>query len=207
MPKWWYGFSRIHSALRALTSDDHPQYRDYWQKTVAGRYFNGTHCVGQTAVQSIAKNGVYFFPIYFGGPSTVDAIALSVNTASAGASVSLAAYLDDGTLNAPGALLASLGSVSAATTGVKQVVFGSVFFGPGTFFWMGVSCSDTNVAFDCTATEGWAPYGAASPATPVFASNLSDQSSVFSGTWAANAASYAITYDSGTYPMLFLRGA
>lgn len=207
MPKWWYGFSRIHSALRALTSDDHPQYRDYWQKTISGRYFNGTHSVGQTANESLSKNGVYFFPIYFGNTSTVDAIALSVNTASAGANISLAAYLDDGTFEAPGALLASLGTVSGATTGVKQVVFGSVAFGTGTFFWMAVSCPDTNVVFDCTATEAWAPYGCDSPAAPSFASNLSDQSNVFSGTWASNASSYTLAYDAGTYPLLFLRGA
>lgn len=207
MPKWWYGFSRIHSALRALTSDDHPQYRDYWQKTVAGRYFNGTHSVGQTSAQALAKNGVYFFPIYFGNPSAVDAIALSINTAVPGATLNLAAYLDDGTFNAPGARLASLGSISAATTGVKQVVFGSVVFGTGTFFWMAVSCDNTGVLFDATATEAWAPYGCDSPTTPTFASCLSDTGSVFTGTWELDASNYSLSYDSATYPMLFLRGA
>lgn len=206
MPKWWYGFSRIHSALRELTSDDHPQYRDYWQKTVAGRYFNGTHCVGTPTAQSIGKNNAFFFPIYFGGPSYVDAIALSVNTAAAGATIRLAAYLDDGTFEAPGALLANLGTVSAATTGVKEVVFGSVYFGPGTFFWMAASCSDGAVLFDCTATESWAPYGAASPSTPTYACNISDQSNAWAS-WAANASSYTLAYDDTTYPFLFLRGA
>ena len=198
---------RAHSSLQLLTSDDHPQYRDYWQKTVAGRYFNGTHCVGQTGVQFLAKNGVYFFPTYFGVNSTVDALALSINTGIPGANISLAAYLDDGTFNAPGLLLANLGTYSASAAGVIQVVFGSVGFAPGTFFWMAVSCDNNTVAIDCTQTEGWAPYGVASPATPVFASNLSDQSSVFSGSWAANASSYSLTYDSGTFPFLFLRGA
>lgn len=198
---------RSHSDLQDLTADDHPNYRDYWQKTVAGRYFNGTHCVGQTSVQAIAKNGVYFFPIYFGNLSTVDAIALSINTGVAGANVSLAAYLDDGTFNAPGLLLANLGTYSAAAAGIVQVVFGSVAFAAGTFFWMAVSCNVNTVQFDATATEGWAPYGCTSPASPTFASNLSDQSSVFSGTWAANASSYTLAYDSGTYPFLFLRGA
>lgn len=199
--------TRLHSDLQLLSSDDHPQYRDYWQKVVAGRYYNGTHCLSQTVTQAIAKNAVYFFPVYFGNPSTVDALALSINTAVGGATVSLAAYLDDGTFNSPGALLSSLGTYSAGAAGVVQVVFGSVFFAPGTFFWLAVSCDNTGVLFDAPATESWAPYGCDTPATPVMATNISDQSSVFSGTWASSASSYTLAYDNTIYPFMFLRGA
>lgn len=198
---------RLHSSLQSLTSDDHPQYRDYWQKVIAGRYFCGTHCMGGTSIQAIAKNGVYFFPVYLGNTSTVDALALSINTGIPGSNISLAVYLDDGTFNAPGALLANLGTYSGAAAGVLQVVFGSTVLGAGAFFWMAISCDVNTVLFDATATEAWAPYGAASPATPAFASCLSDQSSVFSGTWAASASSYTLAYDAGTFPFLYLRGA
>lgn len=200
-------FNLLHERMIGLELDHHPQYKNYWQKTVAGRYFNGTHSMGTSTAQALAKDAVIFFPIYFGTTSTVDALALSVNTASPGSTIRLSAYLDDGTYNSPGLLLANLGTISGATTGVKQVVFGSVVFGPGTFFWMGVSCNDTNLLFDCVDSTGWAPYGCASPATPVYATNVSDLSAVFSGSWESNASNYTLAYDSTVYPMLFLRGA
>jgi hypothetical protein len=207
MPKWWYGFSRIHSALRGLTADDHPQYQDYWQKTIASRYFNGTHNMGTTATQSLSKNAVHFFPVYFGSTSIVDAVALHVDTSSAGATIKLAVYLDEGTHNAPGALLASLGSISAATTGTKQVVFGSTGFPVGTYVWLAITCSDPVVLFTCSGIESWAPYGAADPGAPSFAPGMSNTANVFTGSWAANASTYTLTYDITTYPMLYVRGA
>lgn len=191
--------TRLHSDLQLLSGDDHPQYRDHWEIKISGRYSSGTHNVAVAGTQFLTKDELYYFPVYFGDTRTIDATAFNVTTAAPGSVMRVAAFLDNGNFTGPGLLLANLGTIGTDTTGVKEVVFGSVAFSSGTFFWIGMSPSDA-IEVSCTGSEGWAPFGAASPANQVFACALKDVT-----TWGAWASSPSYKYESFPLPFAMFR--
>lgn len=86
-----------------------------------------------TGTAGTVANAMVLIPVFFSGTKTLDRIAVEVTTAAAASTVRLGIYDDDGTGGQPGTLIADFGTVSSATTGVKELtisqsVSGLVYF-------------------------------------------------------------------------------
>ena len=71
--------------------------------------------------EPITQNIPVYIPIFFGQTTTLDRIAIEVTSAQAATTVRLGIYDNDGTGGAPNTRIADFGTVSSATTGVKEL--------------------------------------------------------------------------------------
>ncbi|WP_349864127.1 hypothetical protein [Leifsonia sp. WHRI 6310E] len=86
---------------------------------VSGRYYGAdSHTL---TLATIADGTCMAIPIWTSSAATFNRIAVEVTTAVAAANLRMGIYLNDPARDAPGALLAEAGTISAATVGVKEL--------------------------------------------------------------------------------------
>lgn len=100
------------------------------------RWTTGRYYISQGQHETFAHGtGVMtFVPLWVPRGSSIDRIACSVTTAAASASVRLGVYADDGG-GMPGSCLLDAGTMSAATTGDKEITV-SLNVGDATLIWL-----------------------------------------------------------------------
>ena len=101
---------------------------------VPGRFYDWE--VGGTTTLTLVANTLYGAPFLVPVGNTYTSINLEVTTLAGGKSIRLGIYTD--TNGAPNALVLDAGTISAATTGGKQIVISQVL-SPGWYWLAGVS--------------------------------------------------------------------
>jgi len=152
-----------HSVLQNLSADDHPQYHPEGMRFFPGNYFNGNRTRSGPGTFTLTKDRLYFFPFRIGVAATFDRMSISVNTAVAASNVYFSVYLDDGSESKPSLLLTSLFSVNTATTGIKEIIFGSTVLA-FTTIWLAIASDSMGVILDSQGkTDITATLGASAP--------------------------------------------
>jgi hypothetical protein len=80
---------------------------------------------GNISTASLAQGTAKGCPLILAAPGKIERIGIEVTTAAAGSVIRLGVYDATGTFNSPGSLIVDAGTVSAATTGAKEVVLGA----------------------------------------------------------------------------------
>lgn len=117
---------------------------------MSNRNFTAHDAVGTSTTISGA---LWFVPVYFGTAVTLDRLAIEVTTAVAATTVRLGIYDDDGTGGQPGTLILDAGTVSSATTGVKEATISQSVSGMVYFAYV---CNSSSVALRCLTRSGGA---------------------------------------------------
>lgn len=125
--------------------------------TAGSTYYmsNRNFTVGETTgtVTAVA-NALYFIPVFFGQPTTLDRLAIEVTTAVAATTARLGIYDSDGTGGQPGTLIIDAGTVATTSLGVKEATISQSVSGLVYFVYV---CNSASVAFRClTRSSGLA---------------------------------------------------
>lgn len=116
---------------------------------------------GSSGTLGLTQNWLYAIAIYIARTETVDRIIIEVTTAYAGHEARLGIYAN-GADGLPGVLLLDAGTVSMATTGLKEIVINQTLT-PGLYH-LALHASSTNAQIRsgyCIGSYYGAPYGGA----------------------------------------------
>jgi hypothetical protein len=102
-------------------------------------------------------NRTFYYRLQGGG--SVSKIGLYVSTASGNVCVSLYANTGTGRASAPGARVATSGSVVCPAAGYQEITLGSTVTVTSGDYWVAISADNTTAQFGGVASNGWAVQG------------------------------------------------
>lgn len=179
---------------------------------ITGRYYNPTlPLFSNSATPGVTSTTIYV-PYVQTETRSMAAFSVWVTTLSSGKNIRLGLYSDNA--GVPGALIATIGTASTTTTGIKDVSFGKVI--PAGRYWIGVQCEDTSLnyrAVSFTAGSSYAPLvgmgydfsaGSDFAASSAYAYYTQAQGYA-SGLPAAASGLSGVTYSTGSMPAIYAK--
>lgn len=166
---------RAHSSLQLLNADDHVQYHPVGMRFSSTRYFNGTAMEGVLGNYTTVSKELRAWPFRIPIGVTVDRLAINVLTPQLGSTTYAAIYTSNAAESAPDLLLGAL-PLDTTTTGLKEVVFGSVFLG-AQMIWLALVSDATGVILSAL-TLADAHLGTDDISTNANAASLVDNDSI-----------------------------
>lgn len=136
-----------------------------WRYWPSAGYISNARGTGNmtSSASSMTADVTYFLPWWCSQTVTLDRIGIEVTTAQATSHVRVGLY-GSGTAGIPGSLVATLGVVDSATTGIKELTI-SQSVTAGTLYWVAVQNEITGLVLRGLSQSEQSPFHLSSPAT------------------------------------------